>query len=192
MNLKYLGKEQVTRSMLHLSGQTSRVEGSKAYFDGIRVGGCEVIGNSETYGDGLPIRVTSCDGESAFSMFETIAKTSRENTGSPSYSRSDDTLNLNGEQIPVRMSSVDGTSNRSDAPKRQPHLQVPRNHKKHAASRIVHQRSNSSVCPAILGLTQSETPGGARSRFSVEKGRARHRADAGAPAISTSWGASPT
>ena len=104
-DLKYLGKEQVDEVDCYIFQAKPRgVERVKAYFDGIVWVDAKYLEVVKTYG-----RWVTDQGDVhamanlPFSMFETYRENVEGKYWFPSYSRSDDTLNLNGEQIPVRI-----------------------------------------------------------------------------------------
>src|SRR6266403_1318968 len=104
-DLKYLGKEQVDEVDCYIFQAKPRgVERVKAYFDGIVWVDAKYLEVVKTYG-----RWVTDQGDVhamanlPFSMFETYRENVEGKYWFPSYSRSADTLNLNGEQIPVRI-----------------------------------------------------------------------------------------
>src|SRR6266436_1566225 len=104
-DLKYVGKEQVDEVDCYIFQAKPRgVERVKAYFDGIVWVDAKYLEIVKTYG-----RWVTDQGDVhamanlPFSMFETYRENVEGKYWFPSYSRSDDTLNLNGEQIPVRI-----------------------------------------------------------------------------------------
>jgi len=104
-DLKYLGKEQVDEVDCYIFQAKPRgVERVKAYFDGIVWVDAKYLEVVKTYG-----RWVTDQGDVhamanlPFSMFETYRENVDGKYWFPSYSRSDDTLNLNGEQIPIRI-----------------------------------------------------------------------------------------
>src|SRR5215831_20170675 len=104
-NLKYLGKEQVDEVECYIfQVKPKTVERQKAYFDGVIWVDAKYLEVVKTYGQWMtdlgPMHVIK---DLPFSLFETY----RENVGGkywlPNYSRSDDTAELKGQQIPVRI-----------------------------------------------------------------------------------------
>jgi hypothetical protein len=104
-DLKYLGKEQVDELDCYIFQAKPRgVERIKAYFDGIVWVDAKYLEVVKTYGKWVTDQGdVHTMADLPFSLFETY----RENVGGkywfPSYSRSDDTLNLKGLEIPVRL-----------------------------------------------------------------------------------------
>ncbi len=104
-DLKYLGKEQVDEVDCYIFQAKPRmVERVKAYFDGILWVDAKYLEVVKTYG-----RWVTDQGDVhamanlPFSLFETYRENVEGKYWFPSYSRSDGTLNLNGEEIPVRI-----------------------------------------------------------------------------------------
>ncbi|MGB4784381.1 MAG: hypothetical protein WAQ77_06685, partial [Candidatus Acidiferrum sp.] len=104
-SLKYLGKEQVDEIDCYIfQVKPKAVERTKAYFDGIVWIDAKYLEVVKTYGkwvtDQGDIHSVA---QLPFSLFETY----RENVGGkfwfPNYSRSDETLNQKGLEIPVRI-----------------------------------------------------------------------------------------
>ena len=104
-DLKYLGKEQVDEVDCYIFQAKPRgVERVKAYFDGIVWVDAKYLEVVKTYGKWVTDQGdVHAMANLPFSMFETYRENVEGKYWFPSYSRSDDTLNLNGEQIPVRI-----------------------------------------------------------------------------------------
>src|SRR5216683_4159582 len=104
-DLKYLGKEQVDEIDCYIFQAKPRmVERIKAYFDGIVWVDAKYLEVVKTYGKWVTDQGdVHAMANLPFSMFETYRENVEGKYWFPSYSRSDDTLNLNGEQIPVRI-----------------------------------------------------------------------------------------
>jgi hypothetical protein len=104
-DLKYLGKEQVDEIDCYIFQAKPRgVERVKAYFDGIVWVDAKYLEVVKTYGKwvndlGDMHMITNLP----FSLFETYRENVEGKYWFPSYSRSDSTLSLNGEEIPVRI-----------------------------------------------------------------------------------------
>lgn len=104
-DLKYLGKEQVDEVDCYIFQAKPRmVERSKAYFDGVVWVDAKYLEVVKTYGRWVTDQgdVHSI-AEMPFSIFETYRENVDGKYWFPSYSRSDDTLNLKGQEIPVRL-----------------------------------------------------------------------------------------
>jgi hypothetical protein len=104
-DLKYLGKEQVDEIDCYIfQAKPKMVERSKAYFDGIVWVDAKYLEVVKTYGRWVTDQgdVHSI-AEMPFSIFETYRENVDGKYWFPSYSRSDDTLNLKGLEIPVRI-----------------------------------------------------------------------------------------
>jgi hypothetical protein len=104
-DLKYLGKEQVDEVDCYIFQAKPRgVERIKAYFDGIVWVDAKYLEVVKTYGkwvnDQGDVRAMA---NLPFSLFETYRENVEGKYWFPRYSRSDGTLNLNGEEIPVRI-----------------------------------------------------------------------------------------
>jgi len=104
-NLKYVGKEQVDEIDCYLFQVKPRmVERAKAYFDGVVWVDAKYLEVVKTYG-----RWLNDQGEMhpmaalPFSVFETYREYVDGKYWFPNYSRSDATLNLKGQEIPVRI-----------------------------------------------------------------------------------------
>jgi hypothetical protein len=104
-DLKYLGKEQVDEIDCYIfQAKPKMVERSKAYFDGIVWVDAKYLEVVKTYGRWVTDQgdVHSI-AEMPFSTFETYRENVDGKYWFPNYSRSDDTLNLKGMEIPVRL-----------------------------------------------------------------------------------------
>src|SRR6266436_2325849 len=104
-DLKYLGKEQVDEIDCYIFQAKPRmVERVKAYFDGIVWVDAKYLEVVKTYGkwvtDQGDLHTIAA---LPFSLFETYRENVDGKFWFPSYSRSDDTLNLKGLEIPVRL-----------------------------------------------------------------------------------------
>jgi hypothetical protein len=104
-DLKYLGKEQVDEVDCYIFQAKPRmVERVKAYFDGIVWVDAKYLEVVKTYGKWVTDQGdmhTMAD--LPFSLFETYRENVDGKYWFPSYSRSDDTANLKGVEIPVRL-----------------------------------------------------------------------------------------
>jgi len=104
-DLKYLGKEQVDEIDCYIFQVKPRmVERVKAYFDGIVWVDTKYLEVVKTYGkwvtdQGDMLAVADLP----FSLFETYRENVEGKYWFPNYSRSDGTLNLKGQEIPVRL-----------------------------------------------------------------------------------------
>ena len=104
-DLKYLGKEQVDEVDCYIfQAKPKGVERVKAYFDGILWVDAKYLEVVKTYGkwvtDQGDVRTIA---DLPFSLFETYRENVDGKYWFPSYSRSDDTLNVKGLEIPVRI-----------------------------------------------------------------------------------------
>jgi len=105
-NLKYLGKEQVDEVDCYIfQVKPKTVERQKAYFDGIVWVDAKYLEVVKTYGQWMtdlgPMHVIK--GLPFFSLFETYRENVDGKYWFPNYSRSDDTAEIKGQQIPVRI-----------------------------------------------------------------------------------------
>jgi hypothetical protein len=104
-DLKYLGKEQVDEIDCYIfQAKAKGVERVKAYFDGILWVDAKYLEVVKTYGkwvtDQGDVRTIA---DLPFSLFETYRENVDGKYWFPSYARSDDTLNVKGLEIPVRI-----------------------------------------------------------------------------------------
>jgi len=104
-NLKYLGKEQVDEVNCYIFQVKPKIlERQKAHFDGVVWVDWQYVEVVKTYGQWMtdlgPMRVIP---QFPFSLFETYRENVQGKYWFPDYSRSDDTLDLKGQQIPVRI-----------------------------------------------------------------------------------------
>ena len=104
-DLKYLGKEQVDEVDCYIfQVKPKTVERQKAYFDGIVWVDAKYLEVVKTYGQWMtdlgPMHVIK---DLPFNLFETYRENVEGKYWFPSYSRSDDTAELKGQQIPVRI-----------------------------------------------------------------------------------------
>jgi hypothetical protein len=104
-DLKYLGKEQVDEIDCYIFQVKPKVvERTKAYFDGVVWVDAKYLEVVKTYGKWV---TDMGDMRAVANLPFTLFETYRENVDGkywfPSYSRSDDTLDLKGQQIPVRV-----------------------------------------------------------------------------------------
>ena len=104
-DLKYLGKEQVDEVDCYIfQAKPNVVERIKAYFDGIVWVDAKYLEVVKTYGkwvtDQGDVHTLT---DLPFSLFETYRENVDGKYWFPSYSRSDETLNLKGLEIPVRI-----------------------------------------------------------------------------------------
>lgn len=104
-DLKYLGKEQVDEIDCYIfQAKPKVVERTKAYFDGVVWVDAKYLEVVKTYGkwvtDQGDMRTIP---DLPFSLFETYRENVDGKFWFPNYSRSDDTLNLKGLEIPVRI-----------------------------------------------------------------------------------------
>ncbi len=104
-DLKYVGKEQVDEIDCYiLQLKPKMVERTKAYFDGIVWVDAKYLEIVKTYGKWVTdLGEMHSVAELPFSLFETYRENVEGKYWFPNYSRSDDTLNLKGLQIPVRV-----------------------------------------------------------------------------------------
>ncbi len=104
-DLKYAGKEQVDEIDCYLFQVKPRgVERSKAYFDGIVWVDAKYLEVVKTYGKWVNDQgEVHAMKDLPFSLFETYREYVDGKYWFPNYSRSDATLNLKGEEIPVRI-----------------------------------------------------------------------------------------
>jgi hypothetical protein len=105
-DLKYLGKEQVDEINCYIfQVKPKDLERQKAYFDGVVWVDAQYLEVVKTYGQWVtdlgPVHMVA---DMPFSLFETYRDNVEGKYWFPSYSRSDDTMDLkNGQQIPVRI-----------------------------------------------------------------------------------------
>ncbi len=104
-NLKYLGKEQVDEVECYIfQVKPKTVERQKAYFDGIVWVDAKYLEVVKTYGQWMtdlgPMHVVK---DLPFGLFETYRENVEGKYWFPNYSRSDDTAEIKGQQIPVRI-----------------------------------------------------------------------------------------
>ena len=104
-NLKYLGKEQVDEVGCYIFQVKPKVvDRQKAFFDGVVWVDDKYLEVVKTYGQWMtdlgPLRVIK---DLPFSLFETYRENVEGKYWFPSYSRSDETAELKGQQIPVRI-----------------------------------------------------------------------------------------
>jgi hypothetical protein len=104
-DLKYLGKEQVDEIDCYIfQAKPKAVERIKAFFDGIVWVDAKYLEVVKTYGKWVTDQGdVHTIADLPFSLFETYRENVDGKYWFPSYSRSDDTLNLKGLEIPVRM-----------------------------------------------------------------------------------------
>jgi len=105
-DLKYLGKEQVDEVNCYIfQVKPKDLERQKAYFDGVVWVDAQYLEVVKTYGQWVTdLGPTHMVADLPFSLFETYRDNVQGKYWFPSYSRSDDTLDLkNGQQIPVRI-----------------------------------------------------------------------------------------
>jgi hypothetical protein len=104
-DLKYAGKEQVDEIDCYLfQVKPKMVERAKAYFDGIVWVDAKYLEVVKTYGKWVNDQGTvQTMKDLPFSLFETYREYVDGKYWFPNYSRSDATLNLKGEEIPVRI-----------------------------------------------------------------------------------------
>ncbi len=104
-DLKYLGKEQVDEIDCYIfQAKPKGVERVKAYFDGILWVDAKYLEVVKTYGKWVTDQGdVHTIADLPFSLFETYRENVDGKYWFPSYSRSDDTLNLKGLEIPVRI-----------------------------------------------------------------------------------------
>lgn len=104
-DLKYLGKEQVDEVDCYIfQVKPKTVERQKAYFDGVVWVDAKYLEVVKTYGQWMtdlgPMHAIK---DLPFSLFETYRENVEGKYWFPNYSRSDDTAELKGQQIPVRI-----------------------------------------------------------------------------------------
>jgi hypothetical protein len=104
-NLKYLGKEQVDEVDCYIfQVKPKTVERQRAYFDGVVWVDAKYLEVVKTYGQWMtdlgPMHTIP---DLPFSLFETYRENVEGKYWFPNYSRSDDTVDLKGQQIPVRI-----------------------------------------------------------------------------------------
>jgi hypothetical protein len=104
-NLKYLGKELVDEVDCYIfQVKPKTVERQKAYFDGIVWVDAKYLEVVKTYGQWMtdlgPVHSIA---DLPFSLFETYRENVEGKYWFPNYSRSDDTADVKGQQIPVRI-----------------------------------------------------------------------------------------
>jgi hypothetical protein len=104
-DLKFVGKEQVDEIDCYLfQVKPKMVERAKAYFDGIVWVDAKYLEVVKTYGKWVNDQGTvQTMKDLPFSLFETYREYVDGKYWFPNYSRSDATLNLKGEEIPVRI-----------------------------------------------------------------------------------------
>jgi hypothetical protein len=104
-NLKYLGKEQVDEVECYIfQVKPKMVERQKAYFDGVVWVDAKYLEVVKTYGQWMtdlgPMHAVK---DLPFNLFETYRENVEGKYWFPSYSRSDETADVKGQQIPVRI-----------------------------------------------------------------------------------------
>lgn len=104
-NLKYLGKEQVDEVNCYIfQVKPKMVERQKAFFDGVVWVDSQYLEVVKSYGQWMtdlgPMHAIK---DLPFSLFETYRENVEGKYWFPSYSRSDDTAEVKGQQIPVRI-----------------------------------------------------------------------------------------
>jgi hypothetical protein len=104
-DLKYVGKEQVDEINCYLfQVKPKAVERTKAYFDGVIWVDEKYLEIVKTYGKWVTeLGDVRSIPELPFSLFETYRENVDGKFWFPSYSRSDDTLSLKGNDIPMRI-----------------------------------------------------------------------------------------
>lgn len=104
-NLKYLGKEQVDEVDCYIfQAKPKTVERQKAYFDGVVWVDAKYLEVVKTYGQWMTdLGAMHAIKDMPFSLFETYRENVEGKYWFPNYSRSDDTAELKGQQIPVRI-----------------------------------------------------------------------------------------
>ena len=104
-NLKYLGKEQVDEVDCYIfQVKPKTVERQKAYFDGVIWVDAKYLEVVKTYGQWMTdLGAMHVIKDLPFSLFETYRENVEGKYWFPNYSRSDDTAELKGQQIPVRI-----------------------------------------------------------------------------------------
>ncbi len=103
--LKYLGTEQVDEIDCYIfQAKPKTVERSKAYFDGVVWVDAKYLEVVKTYGKWVTDQGdTRGVAQLPFSLFETYRENVDGKYWFPNYLRSDDTLHLKGEEIPMRL-----------------------------------------------------------------------------------------
>jgi hypothetical protein len=104
-NLKYLGKEQVDEVDCYIFQVKPKVvQRQKAFFDGVVWVDAKYLEVVKTYGQWMtdlgPMHMVA---DLPFSLFETYRENVEGKYWFPNYSRSDDTADVKGQQIPVRI-----------------------------------------------------------------------------------------
>ena len=104
-NLKYLGKEQVDEVECYIfQVKPKMVERQKAYFDGVVWVDAKYLEVVKTYGQWMtdlgPMHAIK---DLPFNLFETYRENVEGKYWFPNYSRSDETADVKGQQIPVRI-----------------------------------------------------------------------------------------
>jgi hypothetical protein len=104
-NLKYLGKEQVDEVDCYIfQVKPKTVQRQKAFFDGVVWVDTKYLEVVKTYGQWMTdLGPTHVIKDLPFSLFETYRENVEGKYWFPNYSRSDDTADVNGQQIPVRI-----------------------------------------------------------------------------------------
>ncbi len=104
-DLKYLGKEQVDEIDCYIfQAKPKVVERTKAYFDGVVWVDAKYLEVVKTYGKWVTDQGDMHSiAELPFTLFETYRENIDGRYWFPNYSRSDDTLNLKGLEIQVRV-----------------------------------------------------------------------------------------
>ncbi len=104
-DLKYLGKEQVDEIDCYIfQAKPKMVERQKAYFDGVVWVDAKYLEVVKTYGKWITdLGEVHSIPDLPFSLFETYRENVDGKYWFPSYSRSDETADLKGLQIPVRI-----------------------------------------------------------------------------------------
>jgi hypothetical protein len=103
--LKYLGKEQVDEVDCYIfQAKPKTVERAKAFFDGVVWVDAQYLEVVKTYGKWVTDQGDARGiAQLPFSLFETYRENVDGKYWFPNYLRSDDTLHLKDEQIPVRL-----------------------------------------------------------------------------------------
>jgi|SRR5579864_2464928 len=104
-NLKYLGKEQVDEVDCYIFQVKPKVvQRQKAFFDGVVWVDAKYLEVVKTYGQWMtdlgPMHMVA---DLPFNLFETYRENVEGKYWFPNYSRSDDTADVKGQQIPVRI-----------------------------------------------------------------------------------------
>ena len=104
-NLKYVGKEQVDEVNCYIFQVKPKIlERQKAHFDGVVWVDSQYLEVVKTYGQWMtdlgPLHVIP---QLPFSLFETYRENVEGKYWFPDYSRCDDTVDVKGQQIPVRI-----------------------------------------------------------------------------------------